>query len=789
MKKSNRLLLKIKKQAVEKIFNNGKAIPTTTINTLPIKRIYKDGLMELENNEYSKTIEFFDITYHLLPDEAKVDILEKYSELLNSFSDDVRVQFSFVNQTINIKDYEASITIPKLDNIDDKFEYIRKEYSDILKTQFEKGNNSIIKRKFITITTSAATIKEARQRLDQAEMTTLSNFNRLEVRAFSLNGTERLKMLAAVMSNSSEKEISCDWKDETDTVSLVAPDKLVFQKDYFKTNKSYGTVSYFQIMSSHLTDQILVDILDVDTNITVNIHIQPVDQNKALKLVRRKVSDIDSMKIEEQKKANRNFYGEDLIPEALKLASEDSKKLLNKLIKSDEKWFYVTFIVTNFSDKKVSLQANYEKSNSIAQRSTNELKTLDYLQEDGYISSMPFGVNKVDYLSRGLTTYPLAILEPFTTQELFQQSAQSIYYGLNALSHNMIMCDRKLLNNPNGLILGKPGTGKSFAAKREIVNVFFTTNDPIFICDPEGEYFPLVKALGGQVITISPNSKDYINPLDISFDYDADNNPIALKSSFMLSFFELIMHPHKITPIDKGLIDEAIENVYKHYFVSNDGNNLMPTLSDLYEELEKVESQAAEFLVESMKFYVTGNNNFFNHRTSVNMNNRIICFDIKEMSDQLKPLAMLIIQDFVWSKVAEYREKHIHTWFYIDEFHLLLNDKETAEYSVSIWKRFRKWGGIPTGITQNIKDFLQSMKVENIFENSDFIYMLGQGPRDRELLAEKLSISENQLSYLNTNDAGKGLLSYGNIKLPFEDIFPRDTALYSLITTKLEEVQ
>lgn len=782
-------LTSIKKHAIEKIFNSGNEIPITTRQTIPIKKIYRDGLCELENGIYSKTIEFFDITYQLSSTEVKNDILDKYCELLNSFSEEIKAQFSFVNQTLNITDYEDAITIPKLSTISDDFDYLREEYSEILRNQFEKGNNSIIKRKFLTLSTKAKSIKEARQKLDQAEITTLSNFNRLGVRAYCLNGNERLSLLSAVLANDYEKHYTYDWRNENeDKIELISPNKIVFKKNYFKLNKSYGVTSAFHIISSHLNDEILMDMLNVDTNITVNIHITPMEQNKALKLVRQTITSIDAMKLEEQKKANRNMYGEDLIPQHLIISSDDSKKLLKQLLQSDVKYFFVTILVTNYADSKNQLEVNFNKSNSIAERSTNRLFKLDYIQEKGYISSLPLGLNEVSYLDRGLTTYPLAIMEPFITQELFQQSKQSLYYGLNALSHNMIMCDRKLLLNPNGLILGKPGTGKSFSAKREIVNVFFSTNDPIFICDPEGEYSPLVKALGGQVVTFSSNSTDYINPLDISNDYDAEGNPIALKSSFMLSFFELIMHPHIITPIDKGIIDDAVQSVCEKYLVDPEHRD-NPILSDIYNYIAKNDDSASQFLVDSMKFYVTGNNNFFNHPTSVNLNNRVICFDIKELSDQLKPLAMLIIQDFVWSRVSANRKRKINTWFYIDEFHLLLSDKETAEYSVAIWKRFRKWGGIPTGITQNVKDFLQSAKVENIFENTDFIYMLGQGPHDKELLSEKLGISENQLNYLSTSDTGKGLLKYGNIILPFEDVFPRDTKLYELITTKLSEVK
>lgn len=781
-------LTTLKENFIKKIFNNNNDLPITTEDTIPIKNIWKDGILETSDGIYSLCMEFFDITYQLSQDDVQVDILEKYSELLNSFSDDIAVQFSFINQSINIDDYKDAITIPARDSIKN-FEHLRKEYSEILRNQFEKGNNSIIKRKFITFAYKAKSYKDAKIKLEQVVASTMTNFSRLEVRANVLLGDERLNLLYSSMTNENIKKIKLDWKNNSNFLSNIVPDEIKFRKNYFVTNKSFGKVSYIQILASHLTDNLLVDLLDTDTNITVNIHIQPVEQNKALKLIKRTVTNIDAMKIEEQKKANRNLYGEDLIPQDLITNSSASKALLSQLEKSDQKYFLVTLYVTNYGKNKELLKINFDKSNSIAQRSTNNLVPLEYQQEEAFLSSIPIGVNYIKKLERGLTTYSLAILEPFTTQELFQQSGRQLYYGLNGLSHNMIMCDRTRLNNPNGLVLGKPGTGKSFATKREIFNVFFITDEPIFICDPEGEYRPMVEALGGQVVEISAKSNDYINPLDMSSVYSDEGNPISIKSNFMISFFEIIMSPHKLNPIDKGIIDSAVNEVYKYYFIDPE-NTPMPTLSDLYEyinEMAENGNDEADFIVKSMEYYVNGNNNFFNHQTNVNMNNRIICFDIKELQDQLKPLAMLIIQDYVWSQVANNRKHKIRTWFYIDEFHLLLNDKETAEYSVSIWKRFRKWGGIPTGITQNVKDFLQSMKVENIFENSDFVYMLGQGPKDRKLLAEKLGISDNQLSYLNTNEHGKGLLSYGNIILPFEDNFPTDTEIYKLMTTTLEE--
>lgn len=402
------------------------------------------------------------------------------------------------------------------------------------------------------------------------------------------------------------------------------------------------------------------------------------------------------------------------------------------------------------------------------------------------MSSLPLGLNQIK-IQRGLTTSSTAIFVPFTTQELFQ-SGEALYYGLNALSNNMILCDRKRLKNPNGLILGTPGSGKSFSAKREIVNVFLVTLDDIIICDPEAEYFPLVERLGGQVIKISPTSKQYVNPMDINLNYSEDDSPLALKSDFILSLCELVMGgKNGLEPVEKTVIDRATRNVYRTYLADPKPEN-MPILQDLYDEVKRQPEPEAARIASALELYVSGSLNVFNHRTNVDIENRLVCFDIKELGKQLKKLGMLVIQDQVWNRVTVNRSEGKATRYYMDEFHLLLKEEQTAAYSVEIWKRFRKWGGIPTGITQNVKDLLASREVENIFENSDFVYMLNQAAGDREILARQLGISPQQLSYVTHSEAGEGLIFYGNVILPFVDKFPQDTELYRIMTTKLEEL-
>ena len=423
---------------------------------------------------------------------------------------------------------------------------------------------------------------------------------------------------------------------------------------------------------------------------------------------------------------------------------------------------------------------------STVQQQTFRFDNILYEQRNAMNSMLPLGKKWLG-LERTLETVSTAIYVPFTTQELFMEG-DSLYYGLNAVSNNMIMADRKQLKNPNGLILGTPGSGKSFSAKREITNVFFTTTDDIIVADPEGEYYPLVEALGGQVIHISSTSKDYINPMDINLNYADDDNPLGMKSDFILSLCELIMGARDgMEPEEKSVIDRCLPLVYQKYLNDPKPEN-MPTLGDLYDCLREQKERQAQRIATALEIYVNGSLRVFNHQTNVELDNRIICFDIKELGKQLKKLGMLIVQDQVWNRVTINRNSKKNTRYYIDEFHLLLKEEQTAAYSVEIWKRFRKWGGVPTGITQNIKDLLASREIENIFENSDFIYMLNQASGDRQILAKQLNISPFQLSYVTNSNEGEGLLFYGNTIIPFKDKFDTSLKLYSLMTTKPSEM-
>ena len=765
--------------------------PQTAQQSIPYREMYKDGICRLTDTLYTKTVQFFDINYQLAQAEDKAQIFEGYCDFLNYFDASIHVQLTFINQRANMQDFAKSIEIPARG---DEYDGIRKEYADMLKGQLQKGNNGLTKRKYITFGIEADDLRTAKMRLERIETDVLANFKTLGVQARPLNGLERLELLHSQLHPDGQEKFRFTWADlpktGLSTKDFIAPSGMSFSRDgkTFRVADHSGAVSFLQILAPELTDRLLAELLDLDDAVTVNLHIQSIDQTQAIKNIKRKMSDLQKMTIEEQKKAVRAGYDMDIIPTDLATYGEEAKNLLQDLQSRNERMFLVTVLVENLAPKRQKLFNDILSASGIAQKYNCALKRLDFQQEQGLISSLALGLNQVE-IERGLTTSSTAIFVPFTTCELFQEG-EALYYGLNALSNNLIMANRKNLKNPNGLFLGTPGSGKSFSAKREIVNVFLLTEDDIIIADPENEYGPLVEQFGeqGQVIDISPTSTNYINPMDINLDYSDDENPITLKSDFILSLCDLIIGGKEgLSPIERTIIDRCTRLVYRDY-LQDPCPEKMPVLGDLYDLLLKQAEPEAQNIATALEIYVNGSLNVFNHRSNIQMDkHRVLCFQLKSLGKALKEIGLLIMQDAVWNRVTANRSKHKTTWFYIDEFHLLLKG-QTESFSVENWKRLRKWGGIPSGLTQNVKDLLASREIENIFENSDFIYMLNQAQGDRQILAKQLGISPHQLSYVTHSGPGEGLLFFGNVIIPFVDHFPKDTLLYSVLTTRPDEV-
>ena len=903
-----------------------KDVPKTAQQSIPFKEMYKDGICRVNEKYFTKCIQFYDINYQLAQNEDKTATFEFWCDFYNYFDSSIHIQLSCMSQYANRVEMENEIEIPL---VGDEFDDIREEYSQMLKEQLSKGNNGLVRKKYVTFGLEADNIRTAKSKLERVEADIIANLKQMGVDSHSLSGYERLKLMYETFNPETQEPFIFNFdmiaRTGLSSKDFIAPTSFDFRDGkYFRMGNTIGAVSYLQILAPELSDKMLADFLDMDNSVIVNLHVEPIDQAKAIKQIKLKITDLDKMKIEEQKKAVRSGYDMDVLPSDLVTYGGEAKKLLEDLQSRNERMFLVTVLVCNMAKTKQKLDNIIFQTSGVAQKYNCSLKRLDFQQEAGLMSSIPIGLNQID-IQRGLTTSATAIFVPFTTQELFQDSKEALYYGINAVSNNMIMADRKKLKNPNGLILGTPGcftgdtrvrlsdgrtisfeqmaemdqgiplvsydmhekkkvlsygtdakvmkqvkeivevtldtgdvvkctpehwfltaddgyveaqdlkpgtalvpehsvrdvmrvvldkeipvydvtvdlfqnfelecgvivhnSGKSFSAKREITNCFFMTQDDICLCDPEGEYYPLVKRLHGQVIRISPNSTDYVNPMDINLDYSDDDSPISLKADFVLSLCELIIGgKNGLEPIEKTIIDRCVRIIYRDYLQHPVPEN-MPILEDLYNSILAQDEPEAKRIATALEIYVKGSLNVFNHRTNVDVNNRIVCYDIKELGKQLKKIGMLVVQDQIWNRVTINRALHKSTRYYIDEFHLLLKDEQTASYSVEIWKRFRKWGGIPTGITQNVKDLLASREIENIFENSDFIYMLNQAGGDRQILAKQLNISPHQLSYVTNSNEGEGLLFYGNTIIPFKDKFPKDTQLYGIMTTKPDEVE
>ena len=775
-------------------------IPDTAQKTITFEKIFQDGICKVREGFYTKMVEFDDLNYCLQDVEDQAEILGLYSQLINYFEPGIHFQVFLFNRQVG---EQTLISRFEISERGDGFDRIREEFSGILKKLCAKGNNGVVKGKYLVFGIEAKTLKEARSKLKNIETDVIHNFNNVGTIARPVDGRERIRLLHEFYHQDSMEPFRFSFKEISESgksvKDFIAPSGFDFRfPSRFKAGKMFGSVHYLDIIAPQMNDELLKRLLDIDENITVSMHMQTMDPVKAVKMLKATLSNIQKMKIEEQKKAVRSGYDMDILPTDIVTYEKDTMELLNDLNSSNQKIVKMTFLIACFGRTKKEMENLTQRVSGIIQQANCNLRCLQYMQEQGMNAISPIGINDTG-IERVLTTKSCAILIPFNTQELFM-SGQALYYGLNALSNNMILADRKRLRTPNGVILGTPGSGKSFSAKREILCVFLITNDDILINDPEGEYFPLVLALGGQVVKLATNSTDYLNPMDIQYSHIKDKEALRLKADFLITLCDMIAGGEEgLANDEKGIIDRCVAKVYEEYFRNPVPEN-MPILEDLYNALlayepkdvkdEKLAEDAkkkAVKIAQSLVLYVRGSQNYFNHRTNVDSGNRIVCFDIRDLGSQLKELGMLIVQDAVWNRVSFNREQKKATRYYCDEFHLLLRDKQTAQYSVEMWKRFRKWGGIPTGLTQNVGDFLLSPQIEGILGNSDFVYLLNQNARDQEILAEKLGLSSKQLKYVTNAEPGCGLIRFNNVTIPFEDKYPADTETFRIMNTRLEE--
>ena len=766
--------------------------PRSAQATIPYRQMLPDGICWVREGYFTKTIQYDDINYSVASNEDQTAIFDGYCAFLNYFDSTLPFHLSFINHRSPPSKHHA-VNVPQKD---DELNSIRSEYAGMLKGQIAKSNNGIVRSKYVTFGTRVRTLAEARPRLERIEADIIGNYKKLGVSARALSGAERLEVLHGQLHPGGRERFAFSWDDiprtGLSTKDFIAPTGIGFRESRsFQIGGHWGAASYLQIMASELSDKLLAEILEMEAELTVSMHIETVDQQKAIKTIKAKLSDIDKMKMDEQKKAARSGYDIDILPPDLVTYSKDAAALLADLQSRNERMFLLTFTIVCTAATKRKLDNDLFTLSGICQKYNCALRRLDYQQEQGYISSLILGQNEVE-IRRGMTTSSTAIFVPFLTREL-RMGGESLYYGMNALSHNVIMANRKKLKNPNGLFLGEPGSGKSFKAKIEQVNVVLTTDDRIIIVDIMGEYVPLVTRLGpnlSEVIEISPDSPHHINPLDLNLGTGAGGeNPFAMKADFILSLMELVVGGKDgLEPIERTVIDRCTRLVYRDLLI-NPTTAKMPILQDLYELLKEQPEPEAKRLATALEIYCTGSLNVFNHQTNISLDKRVTCLVLKKLGAGLRKIAMHITNELTLAAVDRNFRNGVFTWCYFDEFHVLLRDTLTASYFVSVWKMLRKKACIPSALTQNVKDLLASREIENILETSDFLVLLSQAHGDREILAKQLSISPHQLSYVTHSGSGEGLLFYGGTTIPFVDRFPQDTEIYQLLTTRPEDLR
>lgn len=812
-KKKREKLAKVKRSSAFGVKLKAKKlkVPTNVQKTIPYEVVYEqDGIIEIAPGQFTKSYLMQDINYQIAKQSEQDEMFLKYGEFLNSFDPSLRFQISINQRNIDMARFEAETMLPlRGDNLD----YLREERNKILKDKIREGRNNMVKEKYLTVLCKADSLEAAHSifsRLDTEMSTNIAKIGNAQITPLST--PQRLEILHDIYNIGSEgcfgNNVELDAEGNPvfgkqkflfdimrrqglTTKDMIAPSSFTFKSDYGMVGSKYFRALFIRQLPTYVNDAVLSELTKTDCNMLTSLIFQPIEGEQALKMAKYQIVNINANVVEKQKQASKAGYSTELISPDLKDAADEADSLLRDLTSKNQKLFYMTLVIVHFADDLKTLNSDTKTIQGIGRRLLCNVKKLSWQQENGLNTALPLCNNQL-HVKRTLTTECAAVFMPFDTQELNEPTG--MYYGINAVSHNLIRMDRRQKKNGNGFIFGTPGSGKSMSAKESMLTVLLNTDDTVLVLDPEGEYAEMAELLDGEVIRIAAGGDTHINPFDIEMDTDSEDDPITMKSDFIVSLCETVLgERYGLTPTQRTIIDRCVHMVYKPYLDSfKDGKfdeGKLPTMVDFWDQLRAQKGYDASILAEGLELYVTGSLNIFAHRTNVQYNKRFVVFDIKDIGSTMKSMGMLVILDNIWNRIMRGRRERKYTWFFADEIYLLFKQASSAEFLRNLWKRARKFYGIPTGITQNVSDLLENDIARTMISNCEFIQMLNQAPLDRVQLAELLNISDTQLSFITNAGPGEGLIYDGTVIVPFINKVPQDTAEYEAMTTKPAEVK
>ena len=754
-------------------------VPKSVQDAIPIRRIWPDGVFQF-GSKFSKCIRFSDINYAIASKEDKTAMFLNYSELLNALDTGSTTKITINNKRLNRQNFEETILLPPRGDFLDGY---RAEYNAMLTDKVTDSSNSVVQERYITVSTHKKNVDEARTFFDRVIGDVTSRLNKLDSHSEELDAIERLRILHDFYRVGEETEFHFNLKDSmrkgASYKDAICPDSMEFKKDHFVMGDKFGRVLFLKEYASYIKDSMINELTGLNRNLMLSIDIIPVPTDEAVRELQNRLLGVETNVTNWQRRQNSNNNFSAIVPYDLEQQRKETREMLDDLTTRDQRMLFAVVTLVHLADSKEELDSDTEALQSTARKHLCQLATLNWQQADGLVTALPLGLRRIDAL-RTLTTEALAVLMPFKAQEIQHQGG--VYYGQNTISKNLILANRKELLNGNGFVLGVSGSGKSFTAKREMVGLALSTEDDIIVIDPESEYRPLIEGLGGEVVSISATSSNHINAMDMEQGYGDGENPVVLKSEFILSLCEQLMGAGKLSAKEKSIIDRCTALCYQDY-IRGGWTGTPPTLRDFHAELLRQPEAEARDVALAIELFTEGSLNTFAKPTNVNTSARILCYDIRELGKQLLPVGMLVVLDSVFNRIVRNRALGRNTWVYIDEIYLLFQHEYSANFLFTLWKRVRKYRACCTGITQNVDDLLQSHTARTMLANSEFLVMLNQAATDRTELARLLNISDNQLSYITNVDSGRGLIKCGSAIVPFMDNFPKNR-LYKLMTTK-----